>query len=113
MYKRQDTNYLAHRNSAKSKRIVIPEIVFRSKSQFHNIVNAVDVIRSDSQFLHFLAVERSVMIYTLHSLFKTNALDFTKACQHGFTDVDTTVVYNICFDYLIAVCRYNVSQCVA
>ena len=74
-----DTNYLAHRNSTKSKRIVIPKIVFRSKRQFHNIVNAVDVIRSDSQFLHFLAVERSVMIYTLHSLFKTNALDFTKA----------------------------------
>ena len=33
-------------------------------------------------------------------------------CQHGFTDMDTTIVYDICFYYLITICRHNVSQCV-
>ena len=73
------------------------------------------------QLLYFrfiMLIERYIIItYQVVTLLTRSFRSFTVSvflpCQHGLTDVDTTVVYNICFDYLIAVCRYNVSQCVA
>ena len=80
-----NTHNLAHRYGTEAEGIIVPQVVLGSKRQFYNIIYTVYVIGSNSQFLHFLTIKRSVMIHTLHSLFETNALDFTKAFAiHAF-----------------------------
>ncbi len=80
-----NTDYLTHGNGTKPERIIVAKVVFGGKRKFHDIIDAVDVIGGNAQFLHFPAIERSVMIHTLHCLFKTNALDFTKTfAVHAF-----------------------------
>ena len=74
-----DTYDLAHRYSTKSERIIIAQVVFCSKRKFYDVVYTVNIVRSNSQFLHFFTVERSVVINMLHNLFEANALDFAKA----------------------------------
>ena len=73
-----NTHNLAHRYGTEAEGIIVPQVVLGSKRQFYNIIYTVYVIGSNSQFLHFLTIKRSVMIHTLHCLFKTNALDFAK-----------------------------------
>ena len=80
-----NTHNLAHRYGTEAKGIIVPQVILGGKRQFYNIIYTVYVIGSNSQFLHFLTVKRSVMIHTFHSLFETNALDFTKAfAVHAF-----------------------------
>ena len=80
-----NTDYLTHGNITKPERIIVAKVVFGGKRKFHDIIDAVDVIGGNAQFLHFPAIERSGMIHTLHCLFKTNALDFAKTfAVHAF-----------------------------
>ena len=74
-----NTYDLAHRYGTKSERIIIAQVIFGSKREFHDIIYTINIVRGDSQFLHFLTVERSVVINMLHDLFEANALDFTEA----------------------------------
>ena len=73
-----NTYDLAHRHGTKSERIIIAQVIFGSKRKFYDIIYTINIVRSDPQFLHFLTVERSVVINMLHDLFEANALDFTE-----------------------------------
>ena len=72
------------------------------------------------QFLHFgfiMLIERYIIVtHQMIALLARSLRCFTVSvflpCQHGFTDMDTTVVYDISLYYLVAVGSYNVSQCV-
>lgn len=65
-----NTHNLAHRYGTEAEGIIVPQVVLGSKRQFYNIIYTVYVIGSNSQFLHFLTIKRSVMIHTLHSLLR-------------------------------------------
>jgi len=69
------------------------------------------------QFRFIMFVERDIiiayqMVAFLSGSFRSFAVSIFLPCQHGFTDMDTTVVYDISLYYLVAVGSYNVSQCV-
>ena len=69
---------LTHRYGTKTERIIVPQVIFSSKRQFYNIVNALNVIGSDTQLLHFPTIKGGVMINSFHRLVKTDALNLTK-----------------------------------
>ncbi len=75
---------------------------------------------SSHQFLNFrliMLIERYIIItYQMVAFLAGSLRSFTVAvflpCQHGFTDMDATVVNDIGLYHLVAVCSHNVSQCV-
>ena len=69
------------------------------------------------QLRFIMFIERDIIIAYQMVAFLAGCLrSFTVSiflpCQHRFTDMNTTVVYDISLYYLVAVGSYNVSQCV-
>lgn len=80
-----DADNLTHRHGTKSERIIIPQIIFRGEGQLHDVVYTVDVVGSDVQFLHFLAVERRVVIHPLYRFLQPDPLQSPHALPiHAF-----------------------------
>ena len=52
--------------------------MFRGKRQFHDIVNRIDIIRSNTHFLHFLPIKRRVVINVIHNFLESYALNLAK-----------------------------------
>ena len=52
--------------------------MFRSKRQFHDIGNRIDIIRGYTHFLHFLPIERRVVINLIHNFLESYALNLAK-----------------------------------
>lgn len=52
--------------------------MFRGKRQFHNIINAIDIVGSDSHFLHLLPIEGCVVINVIYNFLESYALNLTK-----------------------------------
>ena len=74
-----DAYDLAHRHGTEAERIIVAQVIFGGKGELDDVVDAVDVVRGDAQLLHLLAIERGVMVDTLHGLFEADALDLAKA----------------------------------
>ena len=67
------------------------------------------------KFRFIMLVERHIvvayqMITFLAGAFRSFAVSVFLPCQHGFADMDTTVVYYIRLYYSVSVCSHNVSQ---
>ena len=53
---------LRHRHGHQPERIIVPQVLFNGKRELHYIVNRMNIFRSNPHFLHFLTVERRIMI---------------------------------------------------
>lgn len=98
-----NTHNLAHRYGTEAEGIIVPQVVLGGKRQFYNIIYTVYVIGSNSQFLHFLTIKRSVMIHTLHSLFETNALDLRRLSRSMHSMLSFQIMFFVVLQLLMVV----------
>ena len=52
--------------------------MFRGKRQFYNIIYAIDIVGSNSHFLHLLPIEGRVMINVIYNFLESYALNLAK-----------------------------------
>jgi len=79
-------NDFAHGNGKHPEGVIVTQISLRSERKLCQVINAADIGRDQSGFLHLTAVGRDGMIYPLHGLCEPRRLEATYLVARGTFD---------------------------
>ena len=68
------TDNLALRSRLQAERIIVTQILLRGKGQFGDVLDGLDIIGEDVQFLQLVTIERHVVIDVLHDVMQSFTL---------------------------------------